>query len=252
MMNTSVFSCAMLAVNAKPWRPGWTRALVPLAAAAALVAASIGNAAAAPATGDTYVYRIVNAYNSEPRGKIQYRVDRIDADRIALAVTTDTPSAGRARTEVYTREGNWLRHPLINHDQPVEYDFTPAYPAYDFPLESGKSWSVRVHAVDPASGRRNSVRVDAEVLGSERISTPAGTFDTIKIKRKIYAGDWEFFRRETNITEIDWYAPALGRAVRSESNSAYLDPTRCGRMRCDPIRGDWNVFELVEVTTAKP
>jgi hypothetical protein len=52
-------------------------------------------------------------------------------------------------------------------------------------------------------------------------------------------------RHETNITETDWYAPALGRAVRTESNSGYLHPTRCGLGTCEPIRGDWNVFELV-------
>lgn len=228
-----------------------TRVFAPIVAAAALLAASLGCAAAAPATGDTYVYRIINKYNNETRGTIQYRVDKIDADRVVLAVTTDTPSAGAAHTEVYTKEGNGLHYPLINHDQPVEYDFTPAFPAYEFPLEVGKSWSVRVNAVDGTNGRRNSVRIDGEVLGSERISTSAGTFDTIKIKRKIYAGDWESFRRETHITEYEWYAPALGRAVRTERNSGYLDPSRCGRMACDPIRGDWNLFELVEASTAK-
>ena len=153
---------------------------------------------------------------------------------------------------MYTREGNWLRHPVINHDQPVEYEFAQAYPAYVFPLATGDCWSVRVDAVDPATGRRNNVRVDGEVLGTERIITAAGAFDTIKIRRKVYAGDWEGFRRETNITEIDWYAPALGRPVRSESNSSYLDPSRCGRGACRPVRGDWNVFELVEAKTAKP
>ena len=226
------------------------RVLASVVTAAAVIAPAI--ASAAPAAGDTYVYRVYNAYNNEVRGQIRYRVDQVDADRIAVSVTTDTPAAGAARTEVYTKEGNWLRHPVTNHDQPVEYEFAPVYPAYVFPLDAGKFWSLRVTAVDPASGRRNSMRVDGEVLGSERISTPAGAFDTIKIKRRVYAGDWDGFRRETNITEIDWYAPALGRPVRSESKSGYLDPSRCGRGKCEPIRGDWNVFELTETSAARP
>ncbi len=233
-------------------RPRWTHVLASILGASAIVVAIGGRAAAAPTAGDTYVYRVLNGYNSEVRGQIQYRVDKIEADRVAVAVTTDTPSLGTARTEIYTKDGNWLRRPLVNHDQLREYEFATAYPAYVFPLDVGKSWSTRVDAVDPASGRRNSVRVDGEVMGSERISTPAGAFDTIKVKRRVYAGDWDGFRRETNITEIDWYALALGRPVRTESNSGYLDLSRCGRGVCRPIRGDWNVTELVEAKTAKP
>jgi hypothetical protein len=208
-------------------------------------------AAAAPAAGDTYVYRVSNGYNHEVRGQIHYRIDKIDADRVTVAVTTDTPSLGAPRTEVYTKEGNWLRHPLVNHDFPREYEFAPAYPAYALPLDSGKSWSVRINAVDPASGRRNSVRVDGEVLGSERITVLAGTFDTIKIARRVYAGDWDGFLRETNITETDWYAPALGRPVRTESKSMWQDMSRCSRVVCW-FRGDWNVLELAAASTAKP
>lgn len=212
-----------------------------------LVVPSAGAAAAAPAAGDTYVYRVINAYSNETRGQVTYRVDKVDADRVTVAVTPDNPALGSAHTEIYTKEDNWLRHPVINHDMPVEYEFSPAYPAYVLPLDSGKSWSVRVNATNPASGQRSSVRVDGEVLGTERVTTPAGAFDTIKVRRKVYAGDWEPFRFETNITETDWYAPAVGRPVRSESNSGYMDLQRCGRptSACTPIRGDWHVFELV-------
>jgi hypothetical protein len=152
-----------------------------------------------------------------------------------------------AHTEIYTSDGNGVRRPLINHDRPVEYEFAPVYPAYEFPLEAGKSWSLRVNATNPATGRRNSVRVDANVLGAERIRVPAGEFDTIKIRRIVYAGDWDGFRRETNIMEIDWYAPTLGRAVRTETKSEYLDlsRTRC----CVRVADDWNIYELVSVST---
>lgn len=230
------------------------RARVTVLAAAALAATMLCPpvaTGAAPAAGDVYVYRVVNGYNHEVHGKIEYRVEQVAADRIVMSVTTDMPAPGPARTEVYTSDGNWLRHPLINHDQPVDYEFAQPYPAYVFPLEPGKSWSVRVTALNPANGQRNSVRVDGEVLGTERIVTPAGSFDTIKVRRRVYAGDWEAFRFETNIVETDWYAPALGRPAKSESNSGYLNPSRCARGPCLPIRGDWNLFELVETRTLK-
>jgi hypothetical protein len=214
----------------------------------ALGAMSGSAVAAQPAAGETYVYRVVNGYNNVALGKIEYRVARVDADRVALSVTTDVPALGMARTEIYDRDGNWLRHALTNQDHPVEYEFAQPYAAYALPLDTGKSWSVRVNATNPATGRRNSVRIDGEVLGAERITVPAGAFDTIKIKRRVYAGDWGAFTFETNIYETEWYAPALGRAVRSETSSEYLDTSRGigGGSFSGPIqKGDWNVFELV-------
>ena len=214
---------------------------------AAMLAAG-GAAGALAATGDAYVYRISNGYNSEVRGTISYRVGKVDADRIEVAVTTDTPSAGVARTEVYTREGNWLRHPLASHDQLRDYEFASALPVY----ADGGSWSVRVNAVDPATGKRSSVRVDGEVVGKERITVPAGTFDTVKIMRRIYAGDWDGFMRETQIVETDWFAPALGRPVKSDTKSSWQDMSRCSRGGCPWFRGDWNIVELAETSAARP
>ena len=210
--------------------------------------AACGATSALAAAGDTFVYRVSNGYNQETLGSISYRVEKVEANRVEVAVTTDTPSAGVARTEVYTKDGNWLRHPLVNHDQLRDYEFASALPVYT----DGGSWSVRVNAVDPATGKRNSVRVDGEVLGSERITVPAGTFDTIKIMRRTYAGDWDGFRQETNIVETDWYAPALGRPVRSESKSSWLDTSRCTRGGCPRFRGDWNILELASTSAARP
>jgi hypothetical protein len=209
-------------------------------------------AAAAPAAGDSWAYRVVNTYNHEVLGRIHYRVDKVDADRVAVAVTSDLAALGGPRTEIYTSDGNWRRHSLINHDQPVEYEFAQPYPAYEFPLDTGKSWSLRVKATNPATGKSASVRVDGEVLGTERITVPAGAFDTIKIRRRIYAGDFDGPRSETNITEIEWYALALGRAVRIDSNSNYMDRGRCSEdmSGCTPVRGDWHVFELIEAGSA--
>jgi hypothetical protein len=216
----------------------------------ALIAMSSSAVAALPAAGETYVYRVTNGYNNVAVGKIQYRVDKVEADRVALSVTTDVPALGVARTEIYDKDGNWLRHALTNHDQPVDYEFAQPYAAYALPLDAGKSWSVRVSATNPATGRRNSVRIDGDVVGSERITVPAGAFDTIKIKRRVYAGDWGSFTLETNIYETEWYAPALGRAVRSESKSEYIDTSRSrsgGTFSGPVINGDWNVFELVSI-----
>jgi len=227
----------------------WARVLSAAAGITTLVAGTLSPAAfaaAPPATGDAYVYRLVNGYNKETRGQLRYQVSRVEPDRITISVTPDNPEAGAQRTDVYTQEGNWLRHPVESHGKKVEYEFVTAYPAYVFPLEPGKSWSVRVKATVPDVGRERSVRVDGRVIGNERIRVPAGEFDTVKIRRFVYPGDTDFMLSETQIVEFEWYAPALGRAVRTERTSTYLDFNSCGEDGLCDARGDWDVFELVE------
>ena len=233
------------------FRQSWPRTVSIAAGAAALVVATTAFAAAPPVAGDTYVYRLVNGYSKETRGQLRYQVVRVEADRIAVSVTPDNVEAGAQRTDVYTQEGNWLRHPVESHGAKVEYEFATAYPAYVFPLEPGKTWSVRVKATVPGEQRARSVRVDGRVVGNERIRVPAGEFDTLKIRRFVYPGDTEFMLSETRIVEFEWYAPALGRAVRTETTSAFQDFNLCGEDAPCDARGNWDVIELVESRVTK-
>jgi len=224
-----------------------------VSAASALAA----SAPAVPAPGDTAVYRVINAYNGETQGEIRYRVDKVDAGRVVVDVNTSSAYAGAPHVAVYTAEGNWLRHPVVSHDHPTQYDFSPPFPAYPFPLDIGKTWFMRVKATNPVTGRVNSVRVDGRVAGAERVITPGGTFDTLKIVRSVYAGDDDAFRKETVITEIDWYAPALGRAVRTERQSGWFDAGRASdgggvffNLNDGWVRGDWSVHELLKYAPA--
>jgi hypothetical protein len=206
----------------------------------------------APRVGDNAVYAVRNGYNSEPVGDVQYLVEKVEGDRAFVAVTTTSPYVGSPYTQIESAFGNWMRHALNNHNQKIVYDFSPPYPAYPFPLDAGKNWSLRVNATSPQAGKRASVRVDGEILGYERITVPAGSFDVVTIRRRIYAGDWDAFLHETNIVEIDWYSPELGRSVRFDTNSHWLDTSRgagdlgmFGFRSNQLIRGDWHVYELV-------
>jgi hypothetical protein len=226
--------------------------LAPAVITAVLVGLPAAPAIAAPAVGDVYVYRVGNGYiNNSDLGKLRYKVEKAGAERIEVAVTADNPRVGFARAEIYTKEGNWLRHQINNHDQPVDYEFATPYPAYVFPLEPGKSWSLRVDATGSATRKTSSIRVDGEVLGVERIAVPAGTFETVKVTRRVYAGDRDGERMETTTVETDWYSPALGRPVRSESRSEWMDNSRCSDS-CRPQLGDWLVYELVEASPPRP
>ena len=221
-------------------------------AAAALVGLTPATALAAPAVGDVYVYRVGNGFISgSALGRVRYRIEKIGADSIEVSLSADNPRAGSARSVIYTKDGNWRRHQINNHDQPVDYEFATPFPAYVFPLEPGKDWSLRVEGTSAATGKRNSIRVDGDVSGVERITVPAGTFETVKVTRRVYAGDGDGQLGETAITEIDWYSPVLGRPVRVESKSEWIDSSRCGDS-CRPQLGDWLVYELIEAPTPRP
>src|SRR6266404_1664229 len=71
-----------------------------LAAAAMAVVSAPALAEASPAAGDTYVYRLSNGFNNEARGQISYRVEKIDAGRIVVAVSANTLTAEMANTEI--------------------------------------------------------------------------------------------------------------------------------------------------------
>jgi hypothetical protein len=218
-----------------------------LALALAAITAAFSHPAGAASAGDTYVYRVINGYNKETVGSLKHEITTAGtAQGQAVSVTPDAVALGLPRTEIYTADGHWLRHTLDNHGLATEYEFTPALPALRMPAES-KSWSVRVNAVALPHSVRRSVRVDGDVLGNERIRVPAGEFDTVKVRRIIYGGDVGDFKTETRVVEIDWYAPALGRSVRSEIRSSWQEP--CSRRMCT-YHGDWHVSELTEVRNA--
>jgi hypothetical protein len=68
------------------------------------------------------------------------------------------------------------------------------------------------------------------VLGWERVRVPAGEFDAVKVRRRVYL---QYFRLgdrgQSVIDETDWFAPALGQVVRRETTSQYLRLAQRGR-----------------------
>jgi hypothetical protein len=204
-------------------------------------------ASAATTAGDTYVYRVVNGYNKEMVGTLHHEITSASAAQgQAVSITPGTRDLGLPRTEVYAADGQWLRHALDNHGLATDYEFAPPLPALQTPA-AGNSWSVRVKATALPHSVRRSVRIDGDVLGNERIRVPAGEFDTVKMRRIIYAGDKGDFKSETRIVEIDWHAPALGRSVRTETRSSWQE--LCSRRLCT-YHGDWHIAELTDIRAA--
>jgi hypothetical protein len=192
--------------------------------------------------GEFWEYAVRDAYTGAPRGLYRYTVKGAGADAIVVEVTRDGQPFDTYR---YTPGWQGLEHPLRNLQR---FRYTPAYPAYVFPLYPGQSWRVAINSTDAATGRTYRTHIHATVGGWRRIKVPAGEFDAIAVRRYVYAGNAEFFRLQEEIVETDWYAPAVSNAVLSEGTSSHIDTSRGGGGRNDPplrVRGDWLVAELV-------
>lgn len=88
-----------------------------------------------------------------------------------------------------------------------------------FPLTSGKKWEAKELWVNPM-GNVGFDEITYTVVGTERITVPAGTFDTIKVSGE---GWWQ--NVTANITDkveiTNWYAPEVKSFVRSIKRSWY-------------------------------
>jgi hypothetical protein len=195
--------------------------------------------------GDFWEYRVTDGYTGFDYGIHRYEVSYAGPDRVVVDVTQN---GERVDALVYAPGWNGLEHPLRNLQR---FRYSPPYPAYDYPLAPGKTWYTVVVATDPATQARYRVHTQGKVIGWERIKVPAGEFDALKIKRYVFAGNPGWFTSQEEIDETDWYAPAVGRSVRSEGMSQHFDSSQGGGdegggaeypMR---IRGDWFVAELV-------
>ena len=191
--------------------------------------------------GAFWEYAVRDRYTGSPRGLYRYTVSRADPDRVVVDLTRD---GERIDTYLYTPDWKGLEHPLRNIQR---FRYEPAFPAYVFPLYPGQSWRRVVASTDLQTGRSYRTHVHANVGGWRRIRVPAGEFDALEVRRRIYAGNSEFFNLQEEIDEVDWYAPSIGQVVASEGHSSHLDTSRSGGGRGRPlrVRGDWLVGELV-------
>jgi hypothetical protein len=191
--------------------------------------------------GEYWEYAVRDRYTGAPRGLLRYTVARVEAERIIVDVTRD---GAPVDTHVYAGGWNGLEHPLRNTQR---FRYSPSYPAYAFPLYPGKSWRRAVSSIDPATGRSYRTYVHANVVGWRRIKVPAGEFDTLEVRRRVWAGNAEWFDSQEEIVETDWYSPVARRAVVSEGTSSHIDTSRSGGGRGRPLRvqGEWLVAELV-------
>jgi hypothetical protein len=85
------------------------------------------------------------------------------------------------------------------------------------PLQVGKEWRSDANAVNLQSGIVFRASGAAKVVNQERVTTPAGTFDTFRVDQTVRMINTKDQTRAQTWTFVLWYAPAVNRWVRRKS-----------------------------------
>jgi len=154
--------------------------------------------------GDAWQYEFVNKRYAKPGCRYSLTVERVTAmnvfarllypDGCDVSITTSYPVAPNSIQKFDFS---------LNH-----YHFsTEPYPAFDFPMHVGKKWSKKWEW--KLNGWTYSDDVSGEVEAIEKVTTPAGNFDTFRIRLvREYRGTRTDYQTQSEVLEDTfWYAP---------------------------------------------
>jgi hypothetical protein len=107
-------------------------------------------------------------------------------------------------------------------DSPTRTESNPR--ALQFPLDVGKQWRYASDWLFKPKGSRGSVKVEVSVVGHEKVTVPAGSFDAFKLVSKAQVGGTSPINSQYDavITTTYWYAPAARVIVKSMTHNPYL------------------------------
>lgn len=219
-----------------------------LAAGAAVLAGAAGCAtratlptpAVAPSApqvrvGDRWRYVRINLYNGIEVGTSTMQVADL-APRLRVTVTDADRNAHA--DEVYSQAWQVLQEP--SYDQVLQ--FASPCPMLPSRLEPGASEQYRGRYSVPDLYGRFFWSAWLDARNWERITVPAGSFDVLRVERRIAFQHTDSFRIDSTRTETLWYSPLVNRWVRREWTGSYRLPG------FPPIRNreDWIAWELLE------
>ena len=190
--------------------------------------------------GDRWRYGLTNLYNRLPVGTLTATVlEARPATRIGLGWSDATrPPAEEVYFEPWNivQDPNWDRQmtfatpqPLIPRDL-IHPSTQSTGSRYRVPEDSGQfTWTQTLFARD-----------------WERVNVPAGSFDCLRLERRISFQHPDLLRLRSERTETLWYAPAVSRWVQREWTGIFWRSS----LRYGGVREDWVLAQLLDYTPA--
>ena len=206
-----------------------------------------GPVAAAPslAVGSKWTYRGREGFRSPLVWEETHEVTGIGADGISVKVTLKGPGLDVERRELLAAPGVVRVGSLMDIET---RRFAMPLERYRFPLAPGETWNQWVDNFNERLNRPGQINRYVRVGGWEKVATPAGTFDALRMRVFMRLDDDEFWRYPTTCNYLIWYAPAVGATVREEKEAEY-------RERGDELDGSGAIraqHTLLELTSYTP
>lgn len=181
-----------------------------------------GPAAEAPSyrVGDRWIYHGDEGFRVKTEWDETREVIAISPDGITVRITQKGPTVSVTRTEL------WMAPGQVKVGAAYENEtrrFSVPLQLYNFPLTAGKVWNQWVDTYDDVTRESGQLNRYVRVSGWERVSTPAGSFDALKLQVLMRLDDETFWRYATMCNYAAWYAPAARAVVREELDAQYAE-----------------------------
>ncbi|MGH8801873.1 MAG: TapB family protein, partial [Casimicrobiaceae bacterium] len=166
--------------------------------------------------GDRWVYHVIDGYRQKIEWDETHEIVAIDANAITVAVKAKGGGKETSRTEIWSAPGV-VRSGAIFESETDRFD--PPLIRYPFPMVVGSKWSQRVRNLDKPPGPYGPISYQAAVRGRESVTTPAGTFDALRVRYVMRLDDESLSQKATECDYLVWYAPSVGAMVREQKRS---------------------------------
>jgi len=202
--------------------------------------------------GDLWSYGAIDDFTKIHRGVFLVEVKGATADSIDTQMTLPGQVTVAEQYDrnwgwktVSTRNWDWLSR-LAYGSQTVA--FSPPFNTIPFPLRVGQSWNDNVVAINPASQERTAIQMNNTARCWEKVTVPAGTFTALRVERRGFVQDVQWWKSQTTLTQVDWYLPEMNRVVMTWFDSYYYDYRQ--RPPSQRTQGDRLRWQLLEYKPA--
>jgi hypothetical protein len=157
--------------------------------------------------GDRWSYEIKDGFSGELRPAMTFVVAEVNDKEI----TTRVSIRGRDRPQTMVHDLDWGR---IDDGA---WQLRPPGIGIKKPLQIGNEWRSDANGVHSQSGATFRAEGVARVVGQERITTQAGSFDTFRVDMTVRMINTRDLTRTQMWTFVVWYAPEVNRWVKKTS-----------------------------------
>jgi hypothetical protein len=170
--------------------------------------------------GDRWVYRVRDGWRNPVVYEETQTVTSIAPDGVTVRVTMKGERVNGERIEKWSAPGLVVQGALFDIET---RRFATPLERYRFPLQPGATWNQFVDNYNEFTDREGRINRYVRVAGFDRVTTPAGTFDAVRLLVIMRLDDEEFWRWPTDCTYTVWYAPAAKASVREVKRADYLE-----------------------------